>query len=608
MIATDRQPPVGQSERGSFVDFERFEEDLVPVTALALDPEQGFWFWQPVVAEHSALGVQTFSLELPGVATTHSPATLGVTVQGVTQDPTADGDSPEYRAELRLNGAIIGEIAWHGQGRQRLELSLAPSALRTGVNQITVTGLRHRPDRPSAFYVDALDLRRARLYQAHQDQLTFSAERAKTVAITGFSQPQILLLDITDPLTPRQILGGQVEPGGVGQFQLRFKAQPQRRYFSLTLGALRAPVQITAYAPTDLQASHHAVDHLIIAPAELMGPAAQLAAYRQSQGLRAQAVDLADIYREFNQGVASPWAIHRLLVHAATHWARSPRFVLLLGAGHFDYHERWGLGGNLIPPLLVTTPWGLYAADGELADLDRDHRPDVMLGRLPVLTASEATDFIAKLIAYESAGGGSWQQQAILVADARDPRVGSFADDSEKLLQALPPRIQVERVYLDVERVATARARLLNTWQAGAFWVNYVGHGGLDTWSGQRLLTLQEVASLANGSRLPWVSSLSCNIGRFEVPGFECLACALVRHSAGGAVAALAPSGQSSPADAARFGQFLAAAVDSATSTTLGEVVLHAFLDWAAGARNPAALRTYHLFGDPATQLQRPLK
>ena len=60
-----------------------------------------------------------------------------------------------------------------------------------------------------------------------------------------------------------------------------------------------------------------------------------------------------------------------------------------------------GYGGNLLPPVMVGTPQGLFASDGWLVDSNGNGAPAVAIGRLPVLTAEELQRVVDRIIAYE---------------------------------------------------------------------------------------------------------------------------------------------------------------------------------------------------------------
>jgi hypothetical protein len=104
-----------------------------------------------------------------------------------------------------------------------------------------------------------------------------------------------------------------------------------------------------------------------------------------------------------------------------------------------------------------------------------------------------------------------------------------------------PPYV-VDRVYLSELPLNVARAMLLADLNSGAFLLNYVGHGNPFQFSGQGLLTVGDVASLANGSRVPVVTAFTCLAGRFELPGTQCLGKAMVLKAGGGGIAFWGPS------------------------------------------------------------------
>ncbi len=63
---------------------------------------------------------------------------------------------------------------------------------------------------------------------------------------------------------------------------------------------------------------------IVVAGPGLEGEAARLAAHRAGHGLSAVVARVADIYDEFNGGVASPWAIQDFLRHASENWSEPP--------------------------------------------------------------------------------------------------------------------------------------------------------------------------------------------------------------------------------------------------------------------------------------------
>ena len=103
----------------------------------------------------------------------------------------------------------------------------------------------------------------------------------------------------------------------------------------------------------------------------------------------------------------------------------------------------------------------------------------------------------------------------------------------------------MQKVYLDTNAVAAARSQLQQDINGGAVFMNYFGHSGIDQLASEGLLTVSDTGSLTNASRLPIVTAMSCVLGEFAVPGYDCLAEALMLCKTGGAVAVWAPEGMS---------------------------------------------------------------
>src|SRR5690606_19313524 len=119
-----------------------------------------------------------------------------------------------------------------------------------------------------------------------------------------------------------------------------------------------------------------------------------------------------------------PEAIRAFLRHAYESWALPrPKYVCLLGDGHYDFLDAAGSGApNLVPPYMVDTEFSWAACDNRYAAVAGDDAlPDLRLGRIPVADAAQADAFLDKLEAYESAPfDPSWGEHALLVADDAD--------------------------------------------------------------------------------------------------------------------------------------------------------------------------------------------
>jgi hypothetical protein len=421
------------------------------------------------------------------------------------------------------------------------------------------------------------------------------------VTVDGFTDAQLLVLDITDPTAPAQVTATTIDRGEHG-YRVSFRpASAEAEHLVCSTTSLAAPHEVWADQPSDLLARSNAADYLVVAPAELLDAAGELAALRERDGLRTMVVDLEDIYDELNHGLASPWAIRDLLAAAAASWLRPPRYVVLAGSGSFDYRDYMGVGDSLVPAPLVASEYGLFPADSLLADLQGDDAvPEMAVGRIPVLTSAELRAYLDKLEHFQPATGSS--QRVALVADNNRWGQRHFRSDAEMMASLLPPTARVERIYLPDLAAGTARQLLLGLLRQGLSWLSFVGHSGLDRMTDEGLLLSADVPTLGNQS-LPLVTAFTCTLNRFDIPGYASLGEALVWQPDGGAIAVWAPSGLVADNEVGALGTDLFAAM-APNPPRLGDAIQTALATHKAAGGSATVRAQYILLGDPALPLR----
>jgi hypothetical protein len=373
---------------------------------------------------------------------------------------------------------------------------------------------------------------------------------------------------------------------------------PAARYFAAGPGAIReAPWLRPGHTPY-LRSSSQGAEYLVITTAELLEPAEELAAWRRKQGLTSQVIDLADVLAEFNDGVASPYALRDFLAYARRTWRPAPRYVVLAGGGSLDYRDLLGLGGNLVPPILVPTANGLFASDNALI---ATAGPGLSIGRIPVSTPAALAAYVAKLEGYEASSPDDRASRAVLLADA--DATSDFAPDAERIAGFLPPNFAPHRIFLSRETAAAARAELLADLAEGVGLVSYIGHGALDRLSAQGLLTSDDARRPVKA--FPLLTAFTCVLNRFEVPGFVPFGASFTT-AAGGALAVYAPTGPNENSTgrtlAILFYQALSGAGDN---VRLGDVIRRVLASYVGGGGTDAQAALYTLLGDPALRVQR---
>jgi hypothetical protein len=320
---------------------------------------------------------------------------------------------------------------------------------------------------------------------------------------------------------------------------------------------------------------------------------------RESQGLRVALIDVEDTYDEFSFGNKSTKAIRDFLALAKGNWKKPPRFVLLVGDASFDPRNYLGLGDmDYVPTKLIDTTYMETASDDWFVDFNNDGLPEIAVGRLPVQTPEEAAFVVAKIVGYEKS---SKKNEALLVADRADNSDDfNFAGASEEVRALLPAYLTVRKIFREQFSSDTqAKAELVNVINRGPLLVNFIGHGSIESWRGS-LLTLEDAESLINGLKLPFFVNMTCLNGYFQNPYGETLAEALMKASAGGAIAIWTSSGLTEPDKQAVMNKELIKLLFGRETITLGEATAKA----KASVSDQDIRKTWILFGDPTTRLK----
>jgi len=594
-------PTATGSPTASFTAAAHSQQQTFAATAVPADPESDYWYWSYLIAGDPATGSGTFAAAAPNVNAAGSQVT--VHLKGATDS--------HHHVQVSLNGAALGDTSWSGIADQ--SATFAASALdSSGTNTVTLTALLDAGVSTSIVYVQSIDISYERAFSAVGDALAFNGSGNALVTVSGFSGSAIHLLDLTDPRQPALVTGARIDttPAGsaAGATRLTFvPSAPSTPYLAAGPQAVRAPAWVQLAVGKGLADRPGGADYLVLTTHDLMPGATALAALRSSQGLRTAVVDVAEVMDSFSFGLSNPHAIQSFLAHVRSAWNPVPRYLVLAGGGTFDYRNLLGFGGEKVPPLMLSTDAGLFAADNHLADLDGDGVPDFAVGRLPVASNAELLAYVAKLATYEATPGSGWNNLALMLADQPGPEDGqtNYAADSIDLVAALPGGYSPQQIAITSATVAASRSALFAGLNAGAGLVNFLGHAGLDRLSPLNLLTSSDAVTLSNGPRLPLMAALTCNVNRFDVPGFSSLGELLANQPNGGAVAVWSSSGLSvQPAGKELARQFYLALANPANQR-LGDAMQQALNRYAGGAQSlVTTLNFYTLLGDPATLLK----
>jgi hypothetical protein len=415
-----------------------------------------------------------------------------------------------------------------------------------------------------------------------------------------------------------------------------FTAPQPHRYLLTGASTLHIP-EVTPHTPVDLVTPLNATA-VYIAPAGFQAALAPLVALRQSQGHTVAVVDVQAIYDTWGHGQVSPEAIRSFLRHAAATWNPAPVAVTLVGDGSVDplnYEDKTNTA--FIPPYMAMVDnWlGETACDTCYAQLDgtdalADMLPDLLIGRLPVKSATELEQLVAKIVGYEtSTDMGAWRSRAVFIADnfidpysgQKDPG-GDFAQFANESIALQPPGLTIERLYYDPSSssegipwrepdAVRAYERTVGLLNNGAGLVLYAGHNNHWKWARTdfaaeppHLLGLYDPDNLTNHGRLPIALVMSCLSSAFQKPAVSGTTIdERMVLSPAGAVASWGSTGLGVSYGHDRLQQgFFAALWDGATPDAVGGLTQAGYTElFVHGRCCQSAVRTFVLLGDPLT-------
>jgi len=575
--ATGNPNPAGPSGPQSFDYTVERKERMIYFSGLRNGDGENF-FGQIVSSD-------PVSATMPASNLAGSPAQLEVVLQGVTNE--------SHLVEIVFNGTHLGTLNFANTDHPAANFLVPAAALHEGDNTIELTSMGGASD---VSLIDALRLTYNRKLVATDNMLSFSVNSRDTRRISGFTNPNIRVLDISDASAPFE-LKASVSPDAGGYAALvdakQASALNPRRLLAIAGGQARQVDGLRANVPSALWTQKAGADYVLITTAELLPAFEPLAQLRRNQGMIVALVDVEDVYDEFSFGKHSPQALRDFLQRAVKSWKRQPHFVLFAGDASYDPKNYLGQGFNdLVPTKLVDTALTETASDDWLADFNRDGIADLAIGRLPVRTFAEAVQLVTKIVSYENSAVDP-SRGALLVADTR------FEATNNAMKNVMPNGQPVQLINRSATDDLTAHSQVIAGLNQGPRLANYFGHGSNGIWSGAGLLSSTDAPSLTNTNRLSVFTMMTCFNGYFHDAYNESLSEALLKSQAG-AVAVWASTGLTEPSGQNAIGEEFYRLLFGTPEITLGEAAR-----LAKSFTNDADVRrTWILFGDPATRLK----
>lgn len=609
----------GMTVEPHFRDLAFNEEEITNVYKSGVD-------WQGVTLS-STKNSQSYLFSLPG-AVPEDKADFRFAVAAAT--------SGTHQFAFFANGNPLGEFTKIGSSNRYVvgntEFS-SGGVLLDGKNTITV---KYNPTADNRFaYVDWVEVEYDRKFKAVNDQLIFNSplrDGSALYKITNFKNDNIDVFDVSDFSDIKHISGASVANGTI-TFADETNADAPRHYVALTSAAYQKITNVSAVEMADLRTPRTA-DFIIITADDFYQQALELESLRENWNeenrLETEVVKISDVFNQFGWGIVDPAAIRDFLAYAKSNWG-NPRYVLLLGDGHYDYKNNLSVHNakNLIPPYetsdrgeyttRTTDDWFTYTSGVQ-------NGMQMAIGRFPVQTVDEAQNVISKIVNYETKPDfGEWRKRVVIVADD-ELVVGGRGNETIHTEQAdalaeqhVPKLLDVKKIYLmNYPAVKTASVAGVTKPQAsealmeqinrGSLIVNWIGHGNEDLWSHENVLYgPTDFAKIQNGDKTAlWVAA-TCEFAYWDLPEKQSLAEKIINAQERGAIGMVSSARLAFATSNAAFNySFYDRLFKNYASTGLTMRIGDAVMLAKRGGYDRTNSEKYGVFGDPCMRLGAP--
>lgn len=157
---------------------------------------------------------------------------------------------------------------------------------------------------------------------------------------------------------------------------------------------------------------------------------------------------------------------------------------------------------------------------------------DIAVGRMLNNDAAQAEEMVNKVLEYHDIKSyGSWRNNFMMISDdsdkASDASLQSRQNSLADIITTAKPFMNVDKIIMDSyvqeasaggARYPKARTELFSAFEKGALVFNYLGHGGEDGLSGERIWEKSDGQNLNNQYRYPLFITITCEFSRFDNP------------------------------------------------------------------------------------------
>jgi hypothetical protein len=281
-------------------------------------------------------------------------------------------------------------------------------------------------------------------------------------------------------------------------------------------------------------------------------------------------------------------SIKKMLQWAYKYWRVPPRYVVLAA------------DTDVIPMHLYNRGGSTYASDHYYQDIMGDLVPEITVSRLPTSNFGQlrqVCDYIARYPQYRKGDWGGWQNRVMLCAYQSN----TYETTCDAVANKIKQRYNVIKRYAR----DTNKRQVSDTMTQGVVFAVYRGHGSKTSWSSSNGLNANNVKSLSNHGRPPFVLNICCQNGWIDDNTTETITESFIRYQK--AVACFASSRNSWTHPNNDFIKYMFDAVMIGHCQTPAEIIKYAKVKMVRNHPSSSYHHDntvmYNLFGDPTADV-----
>ncbi|MFV5686472.1 type IX secretion system sortase PorU [Flavobacterium sp. GB2R13] len=539
--------PTGNSSftLDTFDDHQYHELDLVNIVHLGRQ-----WFGESFDINQE----QEFEFNFPNYDST-TPIKIMATTASAAFTPTS--------FKVAANGQEIGTISFaslNTNSDTEFNLGFLPkNSTFNGSENVKIKLTYNNNSVPgSKGYLDNIRLIAKRKLQGYGKQFTFQYDLSNSslgvvsysiANATGISQ----IWDVTDLFNVTKI-----ENSNQSSFTFKANLGELRKYIAIDASDYYTPLKDSKIKINNQnlkgtlfknnQGQFQDIDYVIITPNSLTTQAEKLANFhRTNSNLNVKVITLESIYKEFSSGKQDISAIRncvKYIYENASTADKRIKYVNLFGDASYDFKNRITNNTNVVPIYhsLSSNTSGetSFASDDFFGLMDANEGNivsyfggiDIAVGRMLVNDATQADEMVNKVIEYyDLKSYGSWRNNFVLISDdadkSSDASLQTRQNNLADIIATEKPFLNVNKIILDSYvqeasaggfRYPKARTDLFNAFEKGALVFNYLGHGGEDGLSSERIWEKSDGQNLSNQYKYPLFITITCEFSRFDNP------------------------------------------------------------------------------------------